>query len=223
MPECTYTVPPLKAPERSSPQLLGDKQKSPSKTRRSKGEGNGSIYWRKVTKNGKDYHQAYYHWKENGRKRTKYIPCSKLKEVQLAEEQKRPVVEILQLLGVIGSTAPGEDRCKPQVLGDTEKSPSKTVSGDPEKSPSKSLSKFLFPSKRRIKGNGSGYIYRRSVTKNGNTYQQAYYHYEEWSNGDRLIKSTKYIPKRLLTKVSDLDKKKVPVREILQILGVKLD
>ncbi|MBD2535803.1 hypothetical protein H6G97_43210 [Nostoc flagelliforme FACHB-838] len=73
---------------------------SPSKNRRRKGEGNGSIHWRIITKKGKDYPQAYYHWQENGKKRTKYIPKKLLGDIQEAEAAKRPVVEILQMLGV---------------------------------------------------------------------------------------------------------------------------
>ncbi|WP_225912734.1 hypothetical protein [Nostoc flagelliforme] len=68
---------------------------NPSKNRRRKGEGNGSIHWRTITKNGKDYPQAYYHWQENGKKRTKYIPKKLLGDIQEAEAAKRPVVEIL--------------------------------------------------------------------------------------------------------------------------------
>jgi hypothetical protein len=49
---------------------------------------------------------------------------------------------------------------------------------------------------------------------------QAYYHYEFWSEGDRLTKSTKYIPKRLLAQVQQMEHNKAPVREILGVLGV---
>ncbi|WP_225912483.1 hypothetical protein [Nostoc flagelliforme] len=58
---------------------------NPSKNRRRKGEGNGSIHWRTITKNGKDYPQAYYHWQENGKKRTRYIPKKLLEDIQEAE------------------------------------------------------------------------------------------------------------------------------------------
>ncbi|WP_200819447.1 DNA N-6-adenine-methyltransferase [Tolypothrix sp. NIES-4075] len=73
---------------------------------------------------------------------------------------------------------------------------------------------------RRRKGDGSGNIHWRTITKNGKDYQEAYYHYEFWNGGDRLIKSTKYIPKRLLTRVQGLEQEKAPVREILGVLGV---
>ena len=72
---------------------------TPSKTRRRKGEGNGSIHWRTVTRNGKEYRQAYYHWVEDGKKRTKYIPKKLLDRVTEAESRKKPIADILILLG----------------------------------------------------------------------------------------------------------------------------
>ena len=166
---------------------------SPSKMRRHKGEGNGYIYWRKITKNGKDYRQAYYHWQEKGRKRTKYIPKHLLGDIQQAEAAKRPVKEILLILGI--SVDPSN------LSEDTGNSPSKM---------------------RRHKGEGSGNIYWRVITKNGKDYPQAYYHFEIWTQGDRLIKSSKYIPKRLLQRVQNLEEQKTPVREILQVLGLSI-
>jgi hypothetical protein len=38
---------------------------------------------------------------------------------------------------------------------------------------------------RRTKGDGSGCIYYRAVTKKGKQYREAYYQYEFWSGGDR--------------------------------------
>jgi hypothetical protein len=73
---------------------------------------------------------------------------------------------------------------------------------------------------RRCKGDGSGHIYWRTVTKKGKEYQEAYYHYEFWEKGDRLVKSCKYIPKGKLAAVQRLDEEKAPVREILKLLGV---
>ena len=37
--------------------------------------------------------------------------------------------------------------------------------------------------------------------------------------GDRLVKSSKYIPKGKLERVQELDNDKAPVREILKLLG----
>ncbi len=73
---------------------------------------------------------------------------------------------------------------------------------------------------RRRKGDGSGCIYYRTVTKKGKEYREAYYQYEAWKDGDRLLKSSKYIPKRLLPQVQQLDSEKAPVKEILKLLGV---
>ena len=86
---------------------------------------------------------------------------------------------------------------------------------------------------RRRKGEGSGCIYYRSVTKKGKEYQEAYYQYEIWnsdttkgykgdrsSKAERAVKSSKYIPKRLLSQVQRLEVEKAPVKEILQLLGV---
>lgn len=202
---------------------LSPSKDSPSK-KRSRGEGNGYIHWRTITKNGKDYPQAYYHWKENGNKRSKYIPKKLLGVIQEAEEEKCPVIEILGLLGVVVSPSNN------QVLGDIEISPS-NLENSPSKvdlSPSNnsrdienSSSNDIPPSKtRRHKGEGSGSIHWRIITKGGKDYPQAYYHYEFWNEGDRLTKSSRYIPKRLLAQVQQMEQDKAPVREILGVLGV---
>jgi hypothetical protein len=191
--------------------LLGDINKNPSKNRRRKGEGNGSIYWRTLNRNGKDYPQAYYHWRENGRKRTKYIPKQVLGDIQAAEAAKRPVIEILGLLGVTPLPS------KNTLLGDTQKSPS-TGEEQLEISPSKKSPSTT----RRHKGDGSGSIHWKTITRNGFDYPQAWYHYEFWDKGERLVKKSKYIPKRLEQRIQKLEEEKAPVREILNILGVKL-
>ena len=77
------------------------------------------------------------------------------------------------------------------------------------------------PPSRRRKGQGTGYIYWRTVRRGAKTYQQAYYHYEVYQEGDRLIKKSRYIPRRLLARVEKLEAEKAPVREILEVLGIK--
>ncbi|WP_211293112.1 ASCH domain-containing protein [Brunnivagina elsteri] len=218
---------------------------SPSK-KRQKGKGNGYIHWRTIIKNGKDYPQAYYHWKENGQKRTKYIPKQLLGVVEEAEKQKRPVIEILELLGIGVSPSKllGDEKNSPSnnenLLGDKQVNTAESIDNtrfidSPSNSPSNDVSPFGFavacggkpsrsadsPSKRR-KGDGSGSIYWRTITRGSKDYPQAYYHYEFWSGGDRLIKSSRYIPKRLLAQVHQLDAEKAPVREILGVLGVMI-
>jgi phage N-6-adenine-methyltransferase len=200
-----------------SNELLGDKKNNPSNfispSKRQQGSGNGSIHWRTIIKNGKDYPQAYYHWIEVGKKRTKYIPQHLLGAIQQASLEKRPVIEILELLGVGISSQ--------KLLGDKNLDKPKTIEtstfGD---NPSNNPSNYISPSKnRRDRGEGSGTIHWRTITKNGKDYPQAYYHYEFWNGGDRLTKSSRYIPKRLLPQVQKLDADKAPVREILQVLG----
>ncbi|MBS3030714.1 MAG: hypothetical protein HCA25_00315 (plasmid) [Dolichospermum sp. DET50] len=229
---------------------------SPSKNRRRKGDGNGFIYWRTVTKNGKDYQQAYYHWKEHGQKKTRYIPNKLLGDIQEAEAAKRPVPEILLLLGIsvtpsnnspsnlLGDIplSPSNSDISPSnnspsnLLGDIQLSPSNSdifpsnnspsnLLGDIQLSPSNSdiAPSNDSPSKmRRHKGEGSGNIHWRTITKKGKDYPQAYYHFEFWTQGDRLVKSSKYIPKRLIHRVEQLEQEKAPVKDILQVLGVEL-
>ena len=82
---------------------------NPRKTRRKKGQGNGTIYYRTATKNGKEYQEAYYHYTENGKKRTLYIPKKLLDRVEEAESQKLPINDILILLN------PNTHRSKPWI------------------------------------------------------------------------------------------------------------
>jgi hypothetical protein len=173
-----------------------------SKTRRQKGEGSGHIYYRTVTRNGKEYQQAYYQWRENGQQRTKYIPNQLLDKVQEAESLKLPIADILNLLGEKNKcsskssvTCPDENKCSSNI-----KSPSKT---------------------QRKRGKGSGSIHCKPIKRGDKTYQQYWYHYEFWQEGDRLTKKSRYIPKRLLARVEKLEGSKVAVRKILEVLGVE--
>ena len=187
--------------------------KSQNQTRRRKGEGSGSIYYRTVIRNGKEYQQAYYHYKLNGKKRTKYIPQKLLGLIQSAENQKRSVAEIVDLLGEkninpskSSSTSVDEKvKINDEVIENCEISPSKI------KSPSKN---------QRRRGEGSGSIHCKPIKRSGKEYKQYWYHWEIWRSGDRLIKKSRYIPKRLLVRVEKMEAEKRPVREILELLGV---
>lgn len=179
-----------------------------SKKRRQNGFGSGHIYYRTVTRNGKNYQQAYYQWRENGQQRTKYIPKKLLTKVEEAESLKLPVSEILVLLG-------GIDKCSSKKF-DT------LIASNNEKVPNCSnecSSKTITPSKKRKKGYGTGYIECKPIQRSGKKYQQYWYHYEEWRSGDRLTKKSRYIPKRLLARVEKLEAEKAPVREVLLVLG----
>ncbi|MCC5670466.1 hypothetical protein LC653_43495 [Nostoc sp. CHAB 5784] len=42
-----------------------------------------------------------------------------------------------------------------------------------------------------------------------------------FTKGDRLVKSSKYIPKHLLNRVQEMEREKAAVREILVVLGMR--
>ena len=73
------------------------------------------------------------------------------------------------------------------------------------------------PSKsRRRKGEGTGYLYNRTITRRGKQYQEFYYRYRDELGQLR----SKYIPQRLLDRVQDAESHKVSVTEVLRLLGV---
>ncbi len=169
-----------------------------SKTRRQKGEGSGAIFYRTVTSQGRDYQQAYYHWRDsNGKQRTKYIPVKLLDKVCQAEFRKQPVEDILLLLGCI-------EKCKSKSSDTNSK---------------KCSSKNIHPSKkRREKGRGTGYIECKLITKNGKQYKQYWFHWQVWRDGETVTKKSRYIPKRLVPKVERMNNEKEPVEKILKVL-----
>jgi len=150
--------------EKNPRKNLTPSKENPRKNRRRKnGQGNGSIYYRTVTKNGRQYQEAYYHYLENGKKRTKYIPRKLLDRVSEAESRSLPVADILFLLGgdkknprksssiceavsfrisSIEVEHKINDGCIEQVLETDENNPRKITP----------------PSKKRKKGYGTGYI-----------------------------------------------------------------
>jgi len=76
------------------------------------------------------------------------------------------------------------------------------------------------PSKRRERGDGSGYIQLHYHTsKKGKTYEQYYYHYEIWEGGKCQVKSSIYIPKAKLSLIQSLEGEKAPVTKIIKELG----
>ena len=66
---------------------------------------------------------------------------------------------------------------------------------------------------RRKRGEGSGHIYYRTVTRNGKSYRQAYYQWREKGK-----QRTKYIPKKLLRDIEEAEEQKLPVTKILELL-----
>ena len=60
-----------------------------------------------------------------------------------------------------------------------------------------------------------------AITKNGNQYKQYWYHYETWREGERMIQSSKYIPKKMESKIIRMNNEKAPVEKILKVLESK--
>lgn len=195
--------------------------KKSSKTRRLKGEGSGAIFYRTVTRNGKDYQQAYYHWRENGKQKTKYIPKKLIGRVEEAESRKLPVSDILFLLvGTDKCSSKKSDICKTVSFRTSITSTDTKVIDSLNKCSSKTIPTSKT---RRTKGKGSGWIQCKPIKRSGKEYQQYWYHYEEWREGDRTSKKCRYIPKHLVARVEKLNGEKVPVEEILKFLRSKND
>ena len=200
-------------PDFSKLDKSSSKQTPPSKncsrkSRRKKGEGSGAIFYRTVTKNGRDYQEAYYHWQENGKQRSKYIPKKLLDKVKQAESLKLPVSDILVLLV-------GTGKCSRKKSDTSIISPDTKVIDSEDKCSRKTIPTSK---KRRQKGYGSGWIQCKPIKRSGKEYKQYWYCYEEWQSGDRVTKKSRYIPKRLLAKVEKMNNEKVPVEEILRVL-----
>ncbi len=144
---------------------------NPRKNRRRKGEGSGSIHYRMVTKNGKQYQSAYYHYIENGKKRTKYISNKLLDRVKEAESRKLPVADILVLLV-------GKDK-NPRKSSDTLPDCDRSRNSGNEKVMETSVEnpRKIIPTskKRRQKGYGSGWIQCKPIIKSGKQYKQYWF------------------------------------------------
>lgn len=84
--------------------------------------------------------------------------------------------------------------------------------------------------KRRKQVYGGGYIELLPITRGGKQYKQYWYHYEFWEKENCLVKKSKYIPKRLRTRlcrgakrppVEKINNEKVRVKKILKVLRNK--
>lgn len=87
-------------------------------------------------------------------------------------------------------------------------------------------SSSTFKVKRRERGDGSGQIrchYANRRLKNQiKSYKQYWYHYELWSNGERLVKGSVYISKHKLPVIQQMESLKLSVPVILEALGKKV-
>ncbi|MGK7898907.1 MAG: hypothetical protein AB4372_36155, partial [Xenococcus sp. (in: cyanobacteria)] len=85
----------------------------------------------------------------------------------------------------------------------------------PEKRSNLSPSKVPPSKTRRRKGDGTGYIYRRTITRRGKKYQESYYRYRDESGKLR----SKYIQRQLLNRVQEAVSLTLPITEVLKLLG----
>ena len=172
----------------------------PYKSRRRKGEGTGYIYRRTITRKRKQYQESYYRYRdESGKLRSKYIPQRLLHKVQDAESRSLPIGDILVLLGGF-EISRGEPESEIISRGELVNPPS---------------------TKKRKHGYGGGYIECKPINRSGKQYKQYWFHWEEWRQGDRVTKKSRYISKRLVSKVERMNNEKAPVEKILKVLETK--
>ena len=252
--------------DKSSSKITSPPCKKTDKHRSHKGEGSGHIYYRTVTRNGKKYQQAYYQWRTEGKQRTKYIPVKLLEDIEEAEAQKLPVTKILELLqGGLNNCSSNCSITSTKVRSKSENdetidncssknysppcnnleneedsknrdcSHSKDVLAIDESVETISNNCFSIlcnppcTKKKRSAGCGGGYIEYREVKRNHKVYSQYWYHYEFWEEGvashsprrDRTVKKSKYIPKRLVQKIERMNREKLAVKGILEVLKNK--
>ncbi len=138
-----------------------------------------------------------------------------LDRVEEADNSKLPVTEVLELLG--GLEISRGEQFSTSDGGNVQNSDKSdeliSMSRGEQASPPST--------KKRKQGYGGGYIECKPITKNGSQYNQYWFHWEEWREGETVIKKSKYIPKRLVPKVERMNQEKVSVSRILEVLGVK--
>jgi hypothetical protein len=203
----------------------------PTKTRRKKGDGTGYIYHRTITRRGKQYQEFYYRYRdgaykpsnsirgtaphESGKLKAKYIPTRLLDRVQEAESRKKPIADILVLLG-------GDEISRGEQFGTSDDESVQTGDLDNELITTSRGEQITPPStKKRKQGYGAGYIECKPIKRSGKEYKQYWYHYEFWQEGDRITKKSKYIPNHQRSQIEKLESEKVPVEEILNVLKNK--
>lgn len=234
-------IPPTKnvtPPSKSSPTIC--EAVSPSKTRRKKGDGTGYIYRRTITRRGKQYQEAYFRYRnDSGKLKAKYIPQRLLYRVEEAESAKKPIADILFLLGGdrisrgehssiceartgVRRLARSEANRSSDSFRASDNVPLQTSQTQNKSDEPISIDRGEQPTppstKRRKQGEGTGYIECKPIKRSGKEYKQYWYHYEEWREGDCTSKKSRYIPKRLVARVEKMEAEKVSVREILAVL-----
>ena len=223
IPPTKKATPPSKSgatPRRRKTQGNAHQDNSLTKTRRKKGDGTGYIYRRTVTRKGKQYQESYFRYRdESGKLKAKYIPQKLLCKVEEAESAKKPIADILVLLGGDGINRGEQSSTSISTFDNDPLQTSQTSEQSDELIPVSRGEQPTPPSKRKRKqGEGTGYIECKPIKRSGKEYKQYWYHYEEWREGDRTSKKSKYISKGLVTRVEKMEREKEAVEEILKIL-----
>ncbi|MBE9044884.1 hypothetical protein IQ255_10780, partial [Pleurocapsales cyanobacterium LEGE 10410] len=208
-----------RASDKSAKQIPPTKQttppskSSPTRNRRKKGDGTGYIYRRTITRKGKQYQESYFRYRdESGKLKAKYIPQRLLYKVEEAESAKKPIADILVLLGGDEINRGEQSSTSDNKYVQSESKSDKPISisrGEQVTPPSK---------RKRKQGEGTGYIECKPIKRGGNEYKQYWYHYEEWKEGDRTAKKSRYIPKSRRSQIEKMEAEKVSVKEILKVL-----
>ncbi len=89
--------------------------------------------------------------------------------------------------------------------------------------PSKESDRSVTPSKksRRKKGDGSGWLLNKPVTRNGKTYDQWWFQYEVGKGENKRVNRSVYVPKLKLSQVTELNDQRVPIDDILKCIASK--
>ena len=217
--------------ERDLRQTITGIDSPPSSTglRRKRGEGTGHLFKKPITRKGKTYDQWWYQWVENGRRRSKYIPKKLLGVIKNLESVKAPLNEILQAIGEKGEVLNPVSSQRGLDLPPTDPDPLKSQtatqllenkekrSGTPS-SPKLQCQHYgessTLKRPRRKRGEGTGHLFKKPITRKGKTYDQWWY---QWVEDGR--RRCRYIPKKLLGVVQNLESVKAPLNEILEAIG----
>ena len=143
---------------------------TPTKSRRKKGDGTGYIYRRTITRRGKQYQELYFRYRDElGKLKAKYIPQKLLSKVEEAESAKKPIADILILLG-------GDEISRGEH---SSTSNNRCVQSKSKSDELISISRGEQPTppsnKKRKQGEGTGYIECKPIKRSGNEYKQYWY------------------------------------------------
>lgn len=158
---------------------------------------NGYLQTKQIKRGGKIYTEHYYRYYQDGIQRSQYVKNALISRVEKAIAHGKSIIDILILLRGVENLPPSPKHLNKES-GENPRPLSKT---------------------QRKLGEGTGYIICKPIKRNNKTYNQYWFCYEVWSNG-KCRKKSKYIPKKKVGKINQLNADKMPVSEILTVLVV---